>query len=148
MLTFNDEDLYRDALKEQIDLIEDCDIDCQAKGSQLTLVAGLNQLAYVFIAINAILMFIGTWMYRARVASVYCSIFSCMFQFAIIVTSGVILSSPYNMVCRRSMIPTAGEFQWTMRDDFGLVATMWIMSIITLLPFLCCGLCSAVKSEH
>jgi len=104
MMTFNDEDLYKDALKDLIDLVDDCDIDCQVKGSQLTLVAGLNQLAYLFVGINAIFMFIGTWMYRARVMSVYCSFFACLFQFSIIVVSGVILTSPYNAICARSMV--------------------------------------------
>ena len=40
-MNWADEDLYRDFLKDWIDLFEDCDIDCQARGSQLTTIAGL-----------------------------------------------------------------------------------------------------------
>ena len=34
-----DEDLYRDLLELYIEIVDDCDVDCQAKGSQLTLIA-------------------------------------------------------------------------------------------------------------
>ena len=43
-----------------IDLFEDCDIDCQATGSQLTTVAGLMGLSYGIVCLNAIFMFCGT----------------------------------------------------------------------------------------
>jgi len=32
-MDWRDEDLYRDLLKDYIDLIEDCDVDCQKTGS-------------------------------------------------------------------------------------------------------------------
>lgn len=145
MVTINNEDLYRDFLTDYIALVEDCDIDCQASGSQLTLVASLNATAFGFIAFNALLMFIGTWMHKARFASVICTFFSALFQFAIIVTTGVILCSKYNMICARSMVNTFEGMQWTMRDDMMIIWSLWIASIILMFPFVCIGLCSTYR---
>ena len=146
-MTYNDEGLYKSYLVDTIALMEDCDIDCQQKGSQMTLVAILNQVSFAIIALNAVIMFLGTWMYRARVMSVYCTFFACLFQFAIIVTSGVILCSPYAIVCARSMQDTAGDLMWTMRDDYGAMFSLWIISIIAMFPFVCCGLIPTMKCD-
>ena len=148
MMTVDDEGLYKSLLEDRIALFEDCDVDCLAKGSQLTLVAGLNQLCFGIIALNALFMFIGAFRYQDRVLSVYCTFFACLFQFCIIVVSGVILCNRWNAVCSRSLTPTAGGLQWTMRDDFGVCFGLWIMSIILLFPFLFCGLQSTRKCEH
>jgi len=145
MLTINDEDLYRDFLTEYLDMVDDCDIDCQKNGSQMTLLASLNATAFGFIAFNALLMFIGTWISKARFASVICTFFSALFQFCIIVVTGVILCSKYNMICARSMVNTFEGMQWTMRDDFMVVWSLWIASIILMIPFLCMGLCSTYR---
>lgn len=102
MLTFNDESLYRTQLEDYINMVDNCDVECQAKGSQMTLVASLGAAAFAMISFNALLMFFGTWMYQARVASVICTGVSCMFQFIVIVISGVCLFSPYAMYCRHS----------------------------------------------
>lgn len=99
-----DEDLYKGVLKGYIELVEDCDIDCQAKGSQISVVAALNGSAMGIIALNALFMFIGTWRYRWRVCSIYCTLFACLFQFAIIVTSATMLFSQYSVsLCSISM---------------------------------------------
>ena len=92
-----DEDLYKNWLKAYVDMVEDCDPECQAKGSQMTLVGLLNSIALGFICINAFCMFAGTWRHRARIFSVYCTFFSCLFQFAVLVTSGVFLFTPFAM---------------------------------------------------
>ena len=38
---YYNEDLYRNYLSDFIDMVDDCDIDCQQKGSQLTAIAVL-----------------------------------------------------------------------------------------------------------
>jgi hypothetical protein len=48
-------------------------------GSGLTLVATLNGTSLGLIGLNALFMFIGTWRYRWRVASVYFTFVACMF---------------------------------------------------------------------
>lgn len=77
-MNWMDEDLYRDLLTDKIELLEDCDIDCQATGSNLTGIAGLMGMVYGIVALNALFMFIGTWRYRWRVCSVYCTLATCL----------------------------------------------------------------------
>lgn len=74
-----DENLYRDLLKDFIEMREDCDIDCQARGSQLTLIATLLGASYGLVCLNSLIMFIGVWRYRARVCSIYCTLFTAVF---------------------------------------------------------------------
>ena len=100
---WDETELYRDLMKDYIDLVDDCDIDCQAKGSQLTLVAVLLGAVYGLVCLNALFMFIGTWRYRFRICSVYFTMVLCLFQFCVIIATGVILDSKYNKVCMRSM---------------------------------------------
>ena len=147
-MDWTDEDLYRDLLEAQIDLAEDCDIDCQKNGSQLTLIAGLMGMSYGFVALNALFMFIGTWRYRWRVCSVYCTFATCLFQFIILIVSGALLFTKYNAVCGRSMTKTAGDaFLWTMADDFYTTFSLWIISFVAMFCFVCCGLCSAYRPD-
>ena len=64
-------------LKAINDLAEDCDMDCQRRGTQLTVVAILMSTAYGIIAVNALLMLAGTWVVYARVISIFCSMAAC-----------------------------------------------------------------------
>jgi len=147
-MNWKDEDLYRDLLTDYIELFEDCDIDCQAKGSQLTLIAALMGAAYGVVALNALFMFIGTWRYRARVCSVYCTMCACLFQFIILCVVGALLFTNYNAICARSMVRTmSDDFIWTMADDFYMTFSLWIVSFFTLFAFCCCGLCSAYRPD-
>ena len=94
-------------------------------------------------------MFIGTWRYRWRVLSVYFTFFTCMFQFAILVTSATFLFNKYSMtLCNRSLTPTAGAFMWTMMDDHATNVSLWVSQIILMFGFLCCGLCSTYKADN
>jgi hypothetical protein len=135
-------------LEAIVDLYDDCDLDCQAKGSQMSIVAALNGTALGFIGLNAVFMFIGTWRYRWRVCSVYCTLFSCLFQFATLVTSAVFLFSPYTVtLCSVSLEGTWGSMPWTMADDFMLNVYLWVSQLFLMFGFLACGLCSAYKAE-
>ena len=140
-------ELYRDLMKDYIDLIDDCDIDCQARGSQLTIVAILLNTVYGLVCLNALMMFIGTWRYGFRVCSVYFSIFICLFQFCVIVATGVILDSKYNKVCMRSMTKTWGVGIWTMADDFYMTGSLWLISIFTMIGFCCCAGCQVMREK-
>jgi len=93
------DDIFNDLMKDVAEIIDDCDIDCQAKGSQLSVVHLLNSLALFFIQIQAILMFIGTWRSNVRIFQVYCNFFTCLFQFAVIITSFALLFSKYSAFC-------------------------------------------------
>ena len=115
----------------------------------MSLVASLNGTALGFIGLNAIFMFIGTWRYRWRVCSVYCTLFSCLFQFAVIITSATMLFSKYTTtMCATSLTNTAGgALPWFMADDWAVNVMLWIGQIFLMFGFLACGLCSAMKSE-
>jgi len=148
-INWNDENLYKDALRQYIELMEGCDIDCQKTGSGLTIVAILNATSLGFIGLNALFMFIGTWRYRFRVCSVYCTIFSCMFQFAILITSATFLFNKYSTtLCMRSLAPTAGGLMWTMADDYATNVSLWFSQFFLMFGFLICGFCSAYKAEN
>ena len=147
-MNWSDEDLYRDLLKDYIDLMEDCDVDCQARGSQLTTIAGLMGAIYGLVALNAVFMFIGTWRYRWRICSIYCTFGVCLFQFAALIAAGAMMFTKYNAICGRSMTETMGEGNmWTMADDFYMTFSLWIISFITMFCFVCCGLCSAIREK-
>ena len=139
---WNDVDLYRDFRRDWLDTIEECDVDCQAKGSQLTLIAGLLGLVYFLVGLNALAMFIGTWRYRWRICSVYFTGIVCMFQLAVLIATGVLMFTKYNGICMRSMRKTSvwdGAFIWTMSDDFYMTFSLWIVSFFTMLGFVDCA---------
>lgn len=147
-MNWADEDLYRDWLKDYIDLFEDCDVDCQAQGSQLTTIAGLMGAIYGLVTLNAIFMFIGTWRAGARICSIYCTFGVCLFQFAALIAVGAMMFTKYNAICARSVTETMGEGNiWTMADDFYVTFSLWITSFITMFCFVCCGLCSAMGKK-
>jgi hypothetical protein len=136
-------DIYIDLVKDVQELIDDCDLDCQAKGSQLTAIAGLNSLALFFIMIQALFMFIGTWKSWARIFQVYCNFFTCIFQFAILCVSAAMLFTKYATFCGQSVVRTAGDIQWTMRDDYQVIVMLWATQFIWMFAFFFCGLCGA-----
>ena len=80
----------------------------------------LLSIVYGFIGLNSLFMFCGAWRYRARICSVYCTLFNCVFQFAVQIAVAVMLgNNTYNGVCYRSLTRTAGDdLLWTMADDF------------------------------
>lgn len=82
-ITLNHEDLYKDMLDNWVDLIDDCDIDCQKNGSQMTVMALMMSIVYGLIGLNAIFAFAGTWSYGFRVCSTYCTLCMCMVQLAV-----------------------------------------------------------------
>ena len=130
-------------------MIEECDVDCQAKGSQLTIIAILMGTLYGLVWLNALAMFIGAWRYRMRICSVYFSMFLCMFHVAIIITVGVLLFTKYNGICSKSMRTTSafdGAYIWTMADDFYATFSMWITSFFLLFGFMACAM-QQVKRE-
>lgn len=90
-----DNEMQKAWLENIVELVEDCDIDCQRTGSGMSTVAMLNGLALTFIVINCIFMLCGINMKRCRMLSVYCTFFTCMFQFAIIITTAVYIFSSY-----------------------------------------------------
>lgn len=148
-MNWADEDLYKDFLKDWIDLFEDCDIDCQARGSQLTTIAGLMASVYGLVTLNAVFMFIGTWRWWARVCSIWCTFGVCLFQFCALIACGVMMFTKYNAICARSIQETMGEGNmWSMADDFYMTFSIWIMSFITMFCFVCCGLCSAMRDKN
>lgn len=148
-INYYNEDIYKDTLQAFIDMVDDCDIDCQSKGSQMTLFATLMGTLFGLIGLNALFMFIGTWRYRWRVCSVYCTLFACLFQFAVIITSATMLFSSYTTVmCATSLNPTMGDsLPWYMADDWAVNVMLWVGQIFLMFGFLACGLCSAMKSE-
>lgn len=112
----------------------------------MTIIAILMSTVYGLIGLNALFMFIGTWVSMCRQVSTYCALFMCMFQLAIQIAVGALLFTKYNAVCMRSVYPTLTTMKWTMSDDFAMTITLWIFSFFTMCCFTCCGLCGAMKT--
>ena len=144
---WSDGDLYKDLLKDKIDLFEDCDADCHAKGSQLTIMGVLMSVMYTIVGLNALAMFIGTWRYRWRICSVYCTFVACMIQFALLIAVGALMFTKYNALCARSLYATNDYWMYSMNDDFYSTFTSWIASWIWMFVFVCCGMCSAYRPD-
>ena len=142
-INWSNKELTTDLKQAQIDLTDDCDMDCQKRGSALSVVAILMSTSYGIIALNALFMFIGAWRYRWRVCSVYCTMVACVLQLILLTVSATMLFSKYNNVCMRSLTNTFEGFRWTMNDDFQMTFNLWVASFILMFPFVCCGMCSA-----
>jgi len=140
---------------KHLETMKDCDLDCQAKGSQLSLVAALNVASLTLIVLNGLLGIWGGWSALSRVAQTYFNIFTCLFQLAILITCGTMLFTPYAMQCYTSLFPTAGGFSdhstgfslWTMHDDYVMIITLWGTQFIWLFVFFFIGMCGAYRSE-
>lgn len=142
---------------EGLEKMADCDLDCQAKGSQLTLVAVLNVASLSLIVLNGLLGIWGGWSSVGRVAQTYFTFFAFLFQMAILIACGTMLFTPYAMSCYTSLFPTAGRPDvggttsgsslWTMHDDYIMVIGLWASQWIWLFIFLVIGLCGAFRSE-
>jgi len=142
-INWSDKELTTALNNARVDLQDDCDMDCQKRGSSLSAVAALMSTAYGIIALNALFMFIGAWRYRWRVCSVYCTMCACLVQVVILMLTAVMLTGKYNTVCMHSLTNTFEGSRWTMNDDFQMTFNLWFVSWILMLPFVCCGMCSA-----
>lgn len=112
---------YKDLLKTRIEVLKDCDIDCQKSGSGMAWVALLNQIVLGLIGLNALFMFIGVWRSNFRVCSVYCTMAMCVIQLVVLILSAVMLFSSYTMAfCATSLTPVAPGLPWTMADDYSM----------------------------
>lgn len=125
---------------------DECDIDCQARGSGLSTVGILNQISLGIIMLNAILMFAGTWRFNDRVISVYCTFAACLIQLIMLIISATYIFSIYSMqICSRSMTETAPGLFWTMHDDYYQNVYCWIVQIPLMFMFCCSGMIPAFK---
>ena len=135
--------------------MKDCDMDCQAKGSQLSLIAALNVASLTLIFLNGLLGIWGGWSTLGRVAQAYFNIFTCLFQLAILLTCSTMLFTPYALQCYTSLFPTAGGFAddstgftlWTMHDDYVMIITLWATQFIWLFIFFVIGMCGAYRES-
>ena len=64
-------------------MVEECDIDCQQKGSQLTSIAFLMIISYSMVILNSIIMCLGSIRFFFRICATLCSMFFCCGQIVI-----------------------------------------------------------------
>ena len=126
----------------------DCDMDCQAKGSRLTLVATLNEASLTLLVINGLLGIWGGWSAIGRISQTYCTFLTFLFQLAVLITCSTMLFTPYAKTCFASLYPTSsvGEY-WTMHDDYNMVLVLWGTQWLWLFIFGIIGLCGAFRSS-
>ena len=141
-----DKEFYTNVLKGHIELIEDCDMDCQKFGSGLSVVAAINQISLGFIVLNFLCMFIGTWRWRARVFSTYCTYVSCFVQFIILIVSATMLFTPYTMMCATSLEKTMGDgISWHIADDWYAIVVLWATQWVWMFVFVCAAMCQQYR---
>ena len=92
-------------IDNMLDLAE-CDIDCQAKGSRLSLVATLNEASLTLLVINGLLGIWGGWSAIGRISQTYCTFLTFFFQLAILISCATMLFTPYAKTCYASLFPT------------------------------------------
>lgn len=107
------------SIENTIELL-DCDLDCQANGSQLTVVAALNVARLVVVFMVGLFGMLGGWRSHERIAATYCGFFSFLFQLIISIVSTLMILTPFAMSCFASMQPT-GDGMWTMHDDYTMI---------------------------
>ena len=125
-------------------------MDCQVKGSRLTLVAILNEASLTLLVINGLLGIWGGWSAIGRISQTYCTFLTFFFQLAILIACGTMLFTPYARTCYSSLHPTDGldvRGLWTMHDDYIMVITLWGTQFLWVFIFAVIGLCGAVRSE-
>ena len=138
---------YKSNLQNSIDMM-DCDLDCQAKGSQLTVVAALNVASLALIVFNSLMGILGGWNKIGRITQTYCSFVACFLQFAVLIACGTMLITPYAFTCYGSMQPTfTKDSMWTMHDDYLTVLILWATQFIWMFIFFVIGMCGAFRVE-
>ena len=78
-----DLEIYKNYLTRFIDMVDDCDIDCQSKGSQLTFVAFLLAISYAIVFLNSLAMLLGSVRAFWRTLTIYLSLGACVGQVVI-----------------------------------------------------------------
>lgn len=145
---FWDEDLFKEALRDKITMVDDCDIECQQKGSGLSVVATIMAIPYAMFALTGIMMALGNVTPNCRVGAIFCTFCSGLVLWIMLIVSATMIFSDYSTVCRKSMVKTAGDgIYWYMADDFQMVILLWATSWITLNLFCCCGCMNAVNVQ-
>lgn len=143
-----DEELFKRSINWAMDFYDECDIDCQQKGSQATLVATLSAIPYGLVGLNSLFMILGAWVKNCRICSIWCTLFACLVQFAVLCVTATMLFSHYSLGCFGALTPTAGEgVQWTMSDEMWSMAYLYITGWFSLFVFLCCGWCQVYHPE-
>jgi len=138
---------YKSNLQNSIDMM-DCDLDCQAKGSQLTVVAALNVASLALIVFNSLMGILGGWNKCGRITQTYCSFVACFLQLAVLISCGAMLITPYAFTCYGSMQPTfTKDSMWTMHDDYLTVLILWATQFIWMFIFFVIGMCGAFRVE-
>jgi len=120
-------------------------MDCQKKGTQLTLIGILMGTAYGIVALNAVFMFAGVFLTPCRIMSVFFTPVVFLFQLAVQICVGVFMFTKYNNVCFRSLTNTFDGFRWTMADDGYTTFSLWVISFFTMIGIMMCGMCSAIS---
>lgn len=128
--------------------MEECDLECQQKGSQFTTISIIQIASLSLIVLNGLLGIWGGWSPAARIVQTYCSFVAFLFQLGVFITCAAMLFTPYALVCSKSLAPTSGKNTlWTMHDDYDMVVGLWSSQIFWMFAFLVIGLCGAYSSS-
>lgn len=128
-------------------MFEECDLECQQKGSQFTTISIMQMSCLSLIFLNGLVGIWGGWSPAARIAQTYVSFIAFLFQLAVFVTCATMLFTPYAKICARSLTPTsAKDTFWTMHDDYYMVFGLWASQLFWMFAFLVIGLCGAYSS--
>ena len=71
----------------KLSINETCDDTCQKQGTQWSIIYLLAGFTLIFMAINAILLVLGGWIYRSRMIGIFCHHFLTIFLLASVIVT-------------------------------------------------------------
>lgn len=136
--TFSNEETAAD-LKAAIN--ETCDLDCQKKGCQWSVIYALSGWILVLMGINAGLLILGGWFYKPRMVGIFCHHFLLIFNLAALIVTHKFRNRDQGKLAAISLMPsktlsdTEYDTNWTYQDDAEFIDKIWVWQLVTF--FLC-----------
>lgn len=118
-----------------------CDLDCQKKGCQWSVVYGLAGWTLILMGINAGLIVLGGWFYKPRMVGMFCHHFLLIFNLASLIVTHKFRNRDQGKLAAMSIMPsktisdTEYDATWTYQDDANFIDKIWVWQLVTF--FLC-----------
>lgn len=134
--SYSDEEKAK-ALK--ISINETCIDDCQKHGTQWSIIYLLAGFTLIFMAINALLLVAGGWIYRSRMIGIFCHHFLTIFLLASVVVTYRYRYREQGQLAALSLMPsqttstTAYDPNRTYADDAEFIEKFFIGELIALI---------------
>ena len=116
----------------KLSINETCSYDCQKHGTQWSIIYILAGFTLIFMAINALLLMAGGWIYRCRMIGIFCHHFLTIFLLASVVVTYRYRYREFGQLAAMSLMPsqttstTAYDQNWTYADDAKFIEKFFV----------------------